>query len=180
MPVPTSREYPTLMPTAENEMLQNPNFEGGVDGWEARFGEFIQSTGASYTGMGSGRLITSTVDARGDYSGLIAQCVTLATDAGTITGSGAAQLEVAIYINASGGGLFINLAGVFAEGEQCQGAQMGTFSLSLPESGDGWALIEGVIDVPPGSQSLDLLISCSGSGPDSSILVDDGHLAPLQ
>lgn len=179
-PTSTTRSYPTLMPISENEMLRNPHFEGGIDGWDVRFGSFIQSTDASHTGLASGRLITSEVDVRGDYSALVAQCVPMPTDVAALAADGYVRFEVAIYVNATDGGTYISLSGVLSAGEQCRGDQVGTFAMQPPENSDGWMLIEGVIDVPPGAHSLDLLISCSGSGPDSSILLDDVHLAPVQ
>lgn len=177
---PTTRINPKLMLISENELLRNPHFEGGVDGWDVRFGDCIQSTDASHTRLASGRLITSEVDVRGDYSALVAQCVPLSIDAAAVAADGYVRLEVAIYVNASGGGTYISLSGVLSTGEQCQGAQVGAFTIQAPENSGGWMLIEGEIDVPPEANSLDLLILCSGSGPNASILVDDIHLAFVQ
>lgn len=175
---PTSISFATPLPTAENELLRNPDFESGIAGWDIRYGEFLHSSERSHTGLGSGRLITSTADARGDYSGLVGQCVSLTTITSSADGEGNLVLEVAVYVDAAGGGSFIDLAGVFTDADNCRGAQVGTFSLPAPDQGSGWVLIEGEIDVPPDAASLDLLISCSGVDPNSNILIDDAHLSP--
>jgi hypothetical protein len=163
------RSLSTVLPAPDGQLLQNTDFESSAQGWEARYGEFIHTTYESNTGMGSGKLITSSMDARGDYTGLVGQCVPLT--------SGAAQLEIKVHINASSGGSYINVSGVYTDDEQCRGTHVGSFSVTV-EEGDGWLVIHEVVDVPDGANSLDFLISCAGASPDTSILVDDVHLSP--
>jgi hypothetical protein len=172
---PTLRTIPTVLPTPEGQLLRNANFENGVSGWEPRIGDFLHSTDESHSGEGSGRLVTNEMDARGDYSALVGQCVPL-TEGSTAAGEGG--LVVAMYINSSQGGSFISLSGVFTDDEQCRGSHVGTFSIPV-DQGTDWMVVLGEIEIPEGAGSLDFLISCGGDDPDAGILVDDVHLTPV-
>ncbi len=174
---PTLRAIVPILAPPDGQLLRNADFESGTGNWDTRFGDFLPTIENSYTGMGSGRLITSSLDARGDYTALVGQCVPLGNEREVTGESGTAHLQLSVYINTSAGGTYISLSGVFTDDDRCRGAQVGTFSIPV-DPGEGWIAAGGVINVPAGAGSLDLLISCSGDGPDASILVDDVHLSP--
>jgi hypothetical protein len=168
---------PDTCPWADS-LAVNGGFSPDVTPWQARFGSLTYTERTYVSSPGSGLLAADASAADTGFTGIVGQCVDLAPSTAGTPAMAPTRLLAQVYLQGDPSIVSIGPTLFFHANPGCSGDLLDAVSLPAIEGGLGWIKVDGEIDVPTGTNSIDFVVYAAADEASALAAIDDFCVYP--